>query len=64
MKSKKLKKLSKEEIEKMIENVEASFAVDGLEVTEDMKELVRKYFEGVYTEEQVLEIIKNKVLNT
>lgn len=61
MKSKNLKKFSKEEIEKMIGNVEGSFAVDGLEVTEEMKELARKYFEGVYTEKQVLEIIKNSV---
>lgn len=61
MKSKKIKKLSKEEIEKIIGNVEGSFAVDGLEVTEEMKRLARKYFEGVYTEEQVLEIIKNSV---
>lgn len=59
MKSKDFKKLSKKEIDKILDNAAASFAVDGLEVTEDMKELARKYFEGVYTEKEVLRIIKN-----
>lgn len=63
MKNKKNKKLSKKEIDKTLDNAAASFEVEGLKVTEVEKELIRKYLEGVYTEEQVLEIIKNKALN-
>lgn len=62
MRSKTGKKLSKKEIDKILDNAAASFEVEGLKVTEDEKELLRKYFEGVYSEEQVLEIIRNKAL--
>lgn len=52
--------MSKKEIDKILDNAEASFEIEGLKVTEDEKEVVRKYFEGVYTEEQVLKIIHSK----
>lgn len=56
------RKLSDEEIEKAIANVKGSLAVDGMIVTDEETEVIRKYVKGDLTEKEVLEIIKKSVI--
>lgn len=46
-------------IEIILSNTRASLDIEGLIVTEREVEIVRKYFNGEYTEKEVLEIIRN-----
>ena len=49
-------------IEKGIDNAKGSLAVDGINVTDEETEVIRRYVRGELTEKEVLEIIKKSVL--
>lgn len=55
-----IKKLSDKQIESILANAKGSLSVEGLHVTDQESEIVRKYLKGEYTEKEVLEIFKNK----
>lgn len=50
-------KLSDEKIEKAIANAKGSLAVDGMIVTDEETEVIRKYLKGELTEKEALEMI-------
>lgn len=56
---KEVKKIDKKNVDQMILNAKASLAIEELKVKIEEVEVVRKYFNGEYTEKEVLEIIKN-----
>lgn len=55
-------KLSDEKIEKILANAKASLAVEGLIVTDEEKNLVRKCLKGDISEKEALEIIKKGMI--
>jgi len=54
-----MKNIPDEDINKILLNAEASLAIEGLKVTGEETEAIRKYLEGQYTEKETLRIIKN-----
>lgn len=52
-------RLNDEKIQSILANARASLNIEGLEVTENETEVVRKYLSGTHTEKEVLEIIRN-----
>jgi type I restriction-modification system DNA methylase subunit len=55
-----IKNLKEEDITRIIEEVKATQAIEGLEVTEEEKEIMRKYLQGQLTEVEVLKIIQER----
>lgn len=55
--------MSKEEKKRMIENVEATMAIENFDLEEADMKLLNDYIDGKITMEKALEIIKNKILN-
>ncbi|MHB1650844.1 MAG: antitoxin VbhA family protein [Desulfitobacteriaceae bacterium] len=55
-----LKKLSDEERKRVLANVQATL-VEDMELPPEELDLLRQYAKGELTEEQVLEIIKNRI---
>ncbi|MBU3130684.1 hypothetical protein [Clostridium tagluense] len=53
-------KLSKEDNKKILANVKASLAVDGLIVTESETKILEDYMDELITEADVLKIINSK----
>lgn len=53
-----IKNLMEEDITRIIEEVKATQAIEGLEVTKDEEEVLMKYLQGQLTEEEVLKIIQ------
>ncbi len=52
------KKLNNEKIESISANARASLSMEGLEVTVEETETIRKYLSGLHTEKEVLENIR------
>lgn len=53
-------KLSSDRIEQILANARASLSMEGMEVADSETEVIRKYVCGIYSEKEVLDIIKNK----
>jgi len=58
-----MKKLSDQEIDKVIASVEATLAIEWLSVSEDAKEWTKQFLQGKLTSEEVIGMIKNKYTN-
>jgi len=58
-----MKKLSQQEIDKIISNVKATLAIEGLSASEESTEWSKQFLQGKLTSEEVLELIKNKYTN-
>ena len=52
------KKLSYKQIESILANTKASLVIEGLQVADKETEVIRKYLGGIYTEKEVLELIR------
>lgn len=52
-----MKHLSQHEIDKIISNVEATLAIEGLEQSEFSEEICRRYLKGELSAEQVIQMI-------
>jgi hypothetical protein len=52
--------LSQHEIDKIIKNVEATLAIEGLAPSDKSREWARLFLQGKLTSEEVIEKIKNK----
>lgn len=55
--------LSKEENKQILDNVKATMAIEGFNVTENETKIMEDFLEGKITEEDVLKIIKGKAIN-
>ena len=51
-------KVKTKNIDYILLNAKASLSIEGLEVTAEETETIRKYLEGIHTEKEVLEIIR------
>lgn len=53
-----MRRLNNEKIESILDNTRASLSIEGLVVKTEEIETIRKYLNGIYTEKEVVEIIR------